>query len=285
MSGLLALLRRLTGSSRSKSKKKAAATARTPHERRERAQRTPQPRLESRGSSRGTATAAAPRAEAPRPPQAVTKSKSMKDIKIDLTAEDAAAVQESWQECIGLSPANPFGSNSGSPASLFCSQFYENLFAVRPDLEFMFPDIGRQSAALSGLFSAALAMLESLESLDEILERMGRRHAYVIGVDAAHFELLGVILIQTLRDRLGPKFSPQIETTWIKIYSYLAEKMIAAGGDEPAEPAAAPSPAPAEPVAALKTQAPVRQTSTATNLGARPAQAAQTRPDDKCVVM
>ncbi|KAK9478922.1 globin-like protein [Lipomyces japonicus] len=157
---------------------------------------------------------------------------SFKDIKIELTSEDALAVKESWKETVGLSPENATTSAAGSPANLFYAQFYENLFAVRPDLEYMFPDIHRQSAALSGLFNAALAMLENINALDEIIERMGRRHAYVMGVEPEHFEFLGVIFIQTLRDRLGDRFTPQIEITWVKIYAYLASKMIAAGGEE-----------------------------------------------------
>ncbi|KAK9372216.1 globin-like protein [Lipomyces chichibuensis] len=184
---------------------------------------------------------------------AVQRRPAFKDIKIHLTPEDAAAVKKSWKETIGLSPANAVAASSGSPASLFCNQFYQNLFAVRPDLEFMFPDIGRQSAALSGVFQAALAMLESIEALDEILLRMGRRHAFVMGIEPEHFELLGVVFIQTMRDRLGENFTPQIETTWVKIYSYLASKMIAAGVDETEASTLVPSPAEIVPTPALAT--------------------------------
>lgn len=90
------------------------------------------------------------------------------------------------QRTIGLSPSNNAGSSLGSPANLFFSQFYQNLFALRPDLEFMFPDIQRQSAALSGIFSAALAMLDNIHALDDVLERLGRRHSYIMGVEPEH---------------------------------------------------------------------------------------------------
>ncbi|KAK9428377.1 globin-like protein [Lipomyces doorenjongii] len=194
---------------------------------------------------------------------AVHRRPTFKNIKIHLTPEDAVAVKESWKETIGLSPANTVAASSGSPASLFCNQFYQNLFAVRPDLEYMFPDIGRQSAAISGLFQAALAMLESIDALDEILLRMGRRHTFVIGIEPEHFELLGVVFIQTMRDRLGERFTPQIETSWVKIYSYLASKMIAAGIDD-AEPSTLVFPAPAEGVptpAPVPAPAPAKRTS------------------------
>ncbi|KAJ8098651.1 hypothetical protein POJ06DRAFT_269745 [Lipomyces tetrasporus] len=185
------------------------------------------------------------------------------DIKINLTPEDVAAVKESWKETIGLSPANSIPSSSGSPASLFYFQFYQNLFAVRPDLEYMFPDVSRQSGAISGLFQATLAMLDNVDALNEILLRMGRRHAYVMGIEPEHvssrvaksikpieqrtefgclnfnanvtflqYELVGTVFMQTLRDRLGERFTPQIEMTWAKIYSFLASKMIAAGSDD-----------------------------------------------------
>ncbi|KAK9380719.1 globin-like protein [Kockiozyma suomiensis] len=158
-------------------------------------------------------------------------SLSFHEITIELTEDDVAAVRETYNETIGLSPSNNAGSSLGSPANLFFSQFYQNLFALRPDLEFMFPDIQRQSAALSGIFSAALAMLDNIHALDDVLERLGRRHSYIMGVEPEHFEFVGVIFIQTLRDRLGARFAPNVEITWVKIYSYLAAKMIAAGND------------------------------------------------------
>ncbi|KAK9454805.1 globin-like protein, partial [Dipodascopsis uninucleata] len=153
-----------------------------------------------------------------------------KDITIDLTTEDAIAVKEVWKQTVGLSPSNPTAASSGSPANLFYNQFYENLFAARPDLEFMFPDINRQSAAIGGVFSAALAMLENIDALDQTLDRLGRRHAYVMGIEPEHFEVLEMALFQTLRDRMREKFTPQIELTWSKIFTYMASKMIAAGG-------------------------------------------------------
>ncbi|KAK9469466.1 globin-like protein [Lipomyces arxii] len=192
-------------------------------------------------SNRNSGTTSSSVASAP----VTQKRPGFHEINIQLTPEDAVVVKESWKETIAISPANQTTSNSGSPSNLFCNQFYQNLFAVRPDLEFMFPDVARQSAAISGLFSVALAMLESIEALDEILERMGRRHAYVMGIEAEHFELLGVIFIQTLRDRLAERFTPQIEITWIKIYSYLASKMIAAGQDDYIPVAAKRTPPPA----------------------------------------
>ncbi|KAK9368883.1 globin-like protein [Lipomyces kononenkoae] len=163
---------------------------------------------------------------------AVPKRPRFKDIKIHLTPEDAQAVKKLWTEAIGQPPANNISYSSGSPASLFFNQFYQNLFALRPDMEFMFSDIGRQSAALSGIFQATLAMLENVDALDEILLRLGRRHAFVMGIEPEKFELVGVIFIQTLRDRLGESFTPQIEATWVKIYSYLSGKMIAAALDD-----------------------------------------------------
>ncbi|KAK9237526.1 globin-like protein [Lipomyces kononenkoae] len=163
---------------------------------------------------------------------AIPKRPTFKDIKINLTAEDAQAVKKSWTETIGQPPANSISYSSGSPASLFFNQFYQNLFALRPDMEFMFSDIGRQSAALSGIFQATLAMLENVDALDEILLRLGRRHAFVMGIEPEQFELVGVVFIQTLRDRMGDCFTPQIEATWVKIYSYLASKMVAAAFDD-----------------------------------------------------
>ncbi|KAK7204135.1 hypothetical protein BZA70DRAFT_281565 [Myxozyma melibiosi] len=195
----------------------------------------------------------------PEEPVAEAKAKPLAfhEITIELTDDDAVAVKVAYNETIGLSPSNNAGSSLGSPANLFFSQFYQNLFALRPDLEFMFPDIQRQSAALSGIFSAALAMLDNIRALDDVLERLGRRHAYIMGVEPEHFELLGVIFIQTLRDRLGSRFTPNIELTWVKIYSYLAQKMIAAGSDNFTPSSSSPSaPAPAPQQRATQLQVP-----------------------------
>ncbi|KAK9459622.1 globin-like protein [Lipomyces oligophaga] len=165
------------------------------------------------------------------PPQIADRPSYTPTDTIELTADDAIAVRETYNETIGLSPLNNVSTSMGSPANLFYSQFYQNLFVLHPDLEFMFPDVQRQSAAISGIFSAALAMIDNIHVLDDLLERLGHRHAYVMGIEPEHFELVGVVFIQTLRDRLGDRFTPSVEATWVKIYTYLAGKMVDAGRD------------------------------------------------------
>ncbi|KAK9461655.1 globin-like protein, partial [Lipomyces oligophaga] len=150
---------------------------------------------------------------------------------ISLSASDAQAIRETYYEIIGEGSINDVVSG-GTLANLFYNQFYQNLFARHPDIEFMFPDVQRQSAAISGIFSSALAMIDNIHVLDEKLERLGRRHAYLMGIEQEHFELVGIVFIQTLRDRLGEQFTPGVEATWVKIYSYLAGKMVDAGRDD-----------------------------------------------------
>ncbi|KAK9463896.1 globin-like protein [Lipomyces oligophaga] len=138
---------------------------------------------------------------------------------ITFSAEQKRAVRETYSLICGTEES----------ANVFYSQFYQNLFGRDPELEYMFPDMHRQAAAISGIFGSALKMLNDIHVLDDKLEQLGHRHAYLMGIEPDNYSLVGEVLVDTLRDRLGDRFTDAAESAWTTIYQYLAGKMVEAG--------------------------------------------------------
>lgn len=118
-----------------------------------------------------------------------------------------------------------------SSTTLFCEQLYDNMLAEEPSLTLLFPSLQAQSARLAGVFGSAIMHADNLAGLDEFFVNLAKRHSRIIGVEAAHFELLGRALVRTLKDGLGDKCTPELEEAWIKLYSYLANVLLRAAAD------------------------------------------------------
>lgn len=116
-------------------------------------------------------------------------------------------------------------------SSLFCSQFYANLLSMEPQLEQMFPSTKHQAVAFAGVLTAAINHLENLQLLENFLNGLGKRHARILGIEAPHFELMGVAFLRTLQDRFGVHCTVELEEAWSKLYSYLANSILQFGID------------------------------------------------------
>ncbi|CCH61965.1 hypothetical protein TBLA_0G00140 [Henningerozyma blattae CBS 6284] len=115
--------------------------------------------------------------------------------------------------------------------SLFCHQFYENLVAMDPELEQLFPTLKHQSSAFAGVLNNAMLNLENLESMEGYLSNLGKRHSRIFGIETPYFELLGVAFLKTLQDRVGSLYTFELERTWSRLYSYLANSILQFGID------------------------------------------------------
>lgn len=115
--------------------------------------------------------------------------------------------------------------------SLFGSQFYANLLELDPNLEKIFPSIKHQSVAFDGVLTTAINNLENLTVLENYLNNLGKRHARILGVDPPQFELMGVAFIKTIQNRFGVHSTVELEETWAKLYSYLANSILQFGID------------------------------------------------------
>lgn len=126
-----------------------------------------------------------------------------------------------------------FKKNNASTiaSSLFCRQFYSNLLSMSPELEKLFPSIKHQAVAFAGVMSFAITQLENLSNLDDYLNKLGKRHSRILGIEPSQFELMGEALIETFHERFGYKFTRELEILWIKLYLYLSNSLLQFGID------------------------------------------------------
>jgi hemoglobin-like flavoprotein len=155
------------------------------------------------------------------------------DLDISFSAQEITLLRQVWrgmrQDPV-LHDRSGFHSNA---SAFFCQQFYDNLLAEHPELRTTFPAIKSQASAMAGILSLVISQLENLSRVDDILVSLGKRHARIIGADVVHFEMVGQALLKTLQDRCRQEFTFDVENSWIKLYSYIANVMLQAGEDSP----------------------------------------------------
>lgn len=100
-----------------------------------------------------------------------------------------------------------------------------------PKLERLFPSIKHQAVAFAGVMSLTISQLENLSTMNDYLEKLGKRHSRILGIEPAMFEMMGEALIQTFHERFGNKFSHDLEILWIKLYLFLANSLLQFGID------------------------------------------------------
>ena len=54
---------------------------------------------------------------------------------------------------------------------------------------------------------------------------VGQKHV-LMGVNADAYPIMGDALIQTLRENLGDRFTPAIESSWLEVYKVLSYEML-----------------------------------------------------------
>jgi hemoglobin-like flavoprotein len=111
--------------------------------------------------------------------------------------------------------------------------FYRRAFASDPSLAAMFtsdPDVQRSR------FAAELAeIVRSIRSLDRFaaeVRALGVRHTGY-GVRAAHYRLMGAVLLQSLASALGDRWTADVEQAWKLAYNLTAETMMLGALESP----------------------------------------------------
>jgi hemoglobin-like flavoprotein len=109
--------------------------------------------------------------------------------------------------------------------------FYDRLFHDYPEVRPLFPavmDLQREQ-----LLTAIIALVTYYDEPAELvptLVAMGRRHVGY-GVRPEHFDAVGATLLATLGSFAGPAWTPEVETAWVRAYTFAASTMIDAGRD------------------------------------------------------
>ena len=111
--------------------------------------------------------------------------------------------------------------------------FYDNLFLIDPSLRSMFPaDLSDQGKKLMQVLAVVVRSLENLAPLLPSIDDLARRHV-AYGVEEDHYAVVGQALVRTLRNGLGPHFTPEVEEAWREAYGILSARMIdATKGDD-----------------------------------------------------
>lgn len=122
-------------------------------------------------------------------------------------------------------------ASSSISSSLFCAQFYSNFLSMDPDLEKLYPSLKHQATAFAGVLTMAINNLEDLTAMEAYLNNLGKRHARVLGIHPPQFEMMGIAFLRTIRDRFGVYCTFELEETWARLYSYLANSILQFGID------------------------------------------------------
>ncbi|WAC14660.1 globin domain-containing protein [Dyadobacter pollutisoli] len=109
--------------------------------------------------------------------------------------------------------------------------FYQQLFAAVPCLVPMFKsDMEGQQAKFTDMITYMVTNLQNMEDIQYEIELLGQRHAHY-GVTAEHYELVGSVLISTLKSSLGDLWNSETEEAWTRLYQLWSSSMIGASSE------------------------------------------------------
>ena len=108
--------------------------------------------------------------------------------------------------------------------------FYDALFKRAPELRELFrDDLTGQGMKFMTTLDLILQKLDREDELEGEIAELGTTHRS-LGVHAKDFGPMEEALIDTLREGMGEKFSPELESAWRKAYAELSANMIERGG-------------------------------------------------------
>jgi hemoglobin-like flavoprotein len=112
-------------------------------------------------------------------------------------------------------------------ATQFAADFYENLFAASPAVRPLFAsaDMAAQRKKLMDSLVLVIENIENGDVLAKALRNLGARHG-TFGVQAAHYPLVGGVLLKTLGAHLGPAWTPEVQQAWRNAYDAITALML-----------------------------------------------------------
>lgn len=116
----------------------------------------------------------------------------------------------------------PLLENGGSAIT---EHFYQRLFKHNPELKDIFnmtnQQSGRQKTALFEAILAYAKNIDNLAVLKQAVERITQKHTS-FHIQPEHYQVVGLHLIETLRELLPEQFTKQVEDAWGAAYGVLA---------------------------------------------------------------
>jgi len=103
--------------------------------------------------------------------------------------------------------------------------FYANLFEADPSVRGLFRgDLGEQGRRLFHMIGNGVALLDRPAHLLPVLRSLGALHT-AYGVEEHHYDTVGAVLLHTLSQGLGERFSPEVQDAWRAFYLLVATTM------------------------------------------------------------
>lgn len=104
--------------------------------------------------------------------------------------------------------------------------FYQSLFERKPELRALFPNnMLEQKSKLLDTLNIIVNGCCVMNKLMPALQDLGRRHK-PFNIPAEDYELLGEILISSLRTHCEANWSEETTVAWQKIYNFAASAMM-----------------------------------------------------------
>ncbi|HEU0223776.1 MAG TPA: globin family protein [Paracoccaceae bacterium] len=106
--------------------------------------------------------------------------------------------------------------------------FYGRLFTIAPELQPLFKGDTKEQG--TKLMQALAFMVKGLSNPGAVLPfaaDLARRHVGY-GVQAEHYQPVGIALLSTLKTALDEAFTPEVERAWERAYELISQAMIAA---------------------------------------------------------
>ena len=123
-----------------------------------------------------------------------------------MRAESERLVRESWAQF------QPMAERSAG-------FFYDKLFELDPQARRLFAttDMEAQGRKVMAMFAEIVRTLDRPEELIAEVADLGRRHVHY-GVHDSQYDSVGIALLWTLEQGLGPAFTPEMRDAWTEAY-------------------------------------------------------------------
>lgn len=109
--------------------------------------------------------------------------------------------------------------------------FYARLFGTWPQARALFreTDFAEQRRKLMASVAAVVGAVDRPDQLHPLLDELGRRHG-ALGIEARHYPWVSAALLGTLAGHFGPRWTPELASTWEEALHHVSDRMIAAAG-------------------------------------------------------
>ena len=127
-----------------------------------------------------------------------------------MRAESERLVRESWAQF------QPMAERSAG-------FFYDKLFELDPQARRLFAttDMEAQGRKVMAMFAEIARTLDRPEELIAEVADLGRRHVHY-GVHDSQYDSVGIALLWTLEQALGPAFTPEVRDAWTEAYLFVS---------------------------------------------------------------